>query len=223
MAISDVSIANLALLKLGKPRIASFSDPTVVAAVFNEHYPLLRDTLQRMGWNFTRAYANLAQSGTAPLFQFTYAYDLPDDYLRVEVAGPTMPPGALPGNSTPAPPPPQTMLAPGMNYADYDNGIQQAYQIVGTQILSNYFPPLSLVYHRRVTDPNQFDVYFVEAFACYLAAQLCEIVTGSNAKAPRMDAAYKDAMAQARKYKSIEQPATRIPDDTFIMSRVRSA
>lgn len=220
MAISDVTIANRALTKLGKPRITSFADPGPVPVVFAEQYTVLRDTLQRLGWNFTRAYATLSPLDDPPPFQFTTAYPLPADYLRLEVAGAAFPPGPTTGSSTA----PSFLQAPGMNFGDYVNAAESMdYQIVGQQIWTNIVAPLSIVYHRRVTDPNQFDTYFVEAFAAFLALELCETVTGSSAKYDRLAMSYQNALAIARKFKSIENPPVRIPDDTFIMSRVRGS
>lgn len=219
---SDVGIANLALLKLGKARITSFNDNNAVAAAINENYPLLRDTLQRMGWNFCRRYAALAAAVGTPAFGYAYAYPLPSDYLRVEFvtqaqATPQVPPGQISSGPLIV-----DVGLPGADLTDYNNDWSQEYRIVGQQIYTNYFPPVSISYYARISDPNQFDAYFIEAFACYLAAQLCERVTGSTAKQQRLDGLYREAMAQAKKYGAIENPPVRIPDDTHMLARLRS-
>lgn len=218
MGYSNVGIANLALLKLGKPRIASFDDNGIVNQIFAEQFDTLRDTLLRMGWNFARTYASLAALATPPPFQYIYAFALPSDFIRLEWAGPAQPYGTQPPGANP---PPMTVLGmPGMNLANYNNGLSQDYRIVGNQIWSSIGTPLSIIYARRVTDPNQFDTYFVEALAAYCAMQLCEIVTGSNAKFPRLAQEYSGALAQAVKFRSLENPPTTIPDDTWNMARV---
>jgi len=220
MAYSDVGIANLALLKLGKQRITSFEDNTTVAALFNEQYATLRDTMLRMGWNFSRKYTALAALSTPPAFQYLYAFELPSDFLRLEWAGPAQNYGTLPPGVTQVP---LTVLGmPGANLSDYNNALCQDYRIVGTQIWSSIGTPLSIIYHYRVTDPNQFDAYFVEAFSAYLAMQFCEFITGSNAKFPRFAQEYDAALKQAIKFRSLENPPTTIPDDTWMLARISS-
>jgi hypothetical protein len=217
---SDVGIANLALLKLGKNRIASFQDGSVVADIFVEQYGPLRDILLRMGWNFSRAYAALAATTTPPPFQYTLAFNLPSDFIRLEWAGPAQNYGTLPPGTTQVP---LTVLGmPGANLSDYNNALCQDYRVVGRQIWSNIGTPLSIIYHARITDPNMFDTYFVEAFAWFLAMELCETITGSNSKFPRMAQGYNDALAQARKFQALENPPTTIPDDTWMLARISS-
>ena len=221
MAYSDVGIANLALLKLGQPRIASFSDiGSIAAGIFAEQYATMRDTLLRMGWNFARKYENLAALSVAPPFQYLYAFELPADFVRLEWAGPAQSYG---NPVTPGQPVPLTVLGmPGVDLSDYNNSLSQDYRIVGTQIWSSIGTPLSIIYHARITDPNLYDAYFVEAFSWYLAMQLCETVTGSNAKFPRMAQGYDNALMQAIKFRSLENPPTTIPDDTWMLARISS-
>jgi len=217
---SDVGIANLALLKLGKPRINSFSDPGVVNEIFAEQYGPLRDILLRMGWNFSLAYAALPALTTAPPFQYTFAYSLPSDFIRLVWAGPAQNYGTLPPGTTQVP---LTVLGmPGVNLSDYNNAMCQDYHIVGNQLWSNIGTPISIIYSARITDPNKFDTYFQEAFAWFLAMELCETVTGSNAKFPRMEQGYNQALAQAIKFRSLESPPATIPDDTWMLARISS-
>ncbi len=219
--LSDVGIANLALLKLGKSRISSFDDANTTAQIFAEQYYVLRDKLQRMGWNFNRRYATLAASLTAPPFQYAYAFALPSDFLRVYVAGPAQPLGSLPPNSVPAAPPQSMFGMPGANITEYNNALLQDYSVVGQQIWTN-IPVLSLIYFARIEDPTQFDLSFVESLASYLAWQLCERITGSNEKKPGFRDEYMLSIAEAKKYKSLEQPPQEIPDDTHMLARVSS-
>jgi hypothetical protein len=217
---SDVGIANLALLKLGKPRITSFTDLGIVNEIFAEQYGPLRDVLLRMGWSFSRTYTALAALTTFPPFQYTLAFNLPEDFIRLEWAGPAQNYGTLPSGTTQVP---LTVLGmPGANLSDYNNALCQDYRVVGKQIWSNIGTPLSIIYHRRVTNPNEFDTYFIEAFAWFLAMELCETVTGSNAKFPRMEQGFNNAISQAVKFRSLENPPTTIPDDTWMLARISS-
>lgn len=230
MPISEVDIANLALTKLGQQPITSFADNTSRSSIMARNYPMLRDKLQRKRWNFNRKYTVLAARTGVPPFEYAYAYPLPDDYLRVELFGQASqgqqaPPPTIP----PAPPTPVTFSAgptdfgtgmPGTSLADYNNSRTQDYRIVGKEIWSNQFPPGYLIYGARVTDPNMFDACFVEAFATYLAFELCEVITNSNAKKSALQQEYREEMMDALAAKAVELPPEQIPDDTWMLSRI---
>lgn len=212
MAVSDVDIANLALTKLGAQPIVSFNDSSVPARNINRSYAILRDKMQRRRWNFNRSYMQLPALTFTPPFEYRYAYQLPSDYLRLELAGQSQPNGG----------PTSTITMPGVDLSDYQGGRSQDYRIVGKQIWSNIPPPLSIIYGRQEPDPNMFDAFFVEAFACYLAWQLCESITNSNAKKEALDREFKQSIFEALNGKAIELPPETIPDDTWLLSRLGS-
>jgi hypothetical protein len=217
---SDVDIANLAMAKLGQQPIQSFLDTTTRAANINRTYPMLRDKLQRKRWNFNRAYVFLPVLGTAPVFEYSYAYQLPSDYLRLELAAPVQPVGTPPAGSISFAPPTNTVGMPGANLTEYSNSRNQDYRIVGLQIWTNIPAPLGVIYGKRVTDPTQFDSFFVESFAAYLAWQLCEQLTGSNEKKDALAKEFQMSISEAQTAKAIELPPEAIPDDTWMLARI---
>jgi hypothetical protein len=221
---SDVTIANLALLKLGKQRIAAFDEPNLVSGLFAEFYAPLRDQLQRLGWNFTKKFTTLSPDVDPPPFGYSFQFQVPDDFLGLRVAGPAFPPGDLPVpmGSSPTPPAPPVMGAPGVNLSDYNNAVYRDYEVAGRKIYANIHSPLCIIYSARVTDPNRFDSYFVAAFSWYLAMELCEMITGSNAKFPRMEKGFEDSLKMARKWDALENAPATIPDDTFMLARIGS-
>lgn len=84
MASSVVQICNLALDMLGAGPIASLDDPNKAAGLCKRNYELARDAaLRAYPWNCARARVSLAASTTAPVFEFTNAFPLPVDCLRV--------------------------------------------------------------------------------------------------------------------------------------------
>lgn len=222
MAISDVDIANLALTKLGAQPISSFEDNNTRSAIFNRSYAMLRDKIQRSRWNFNRAYVSLPALVDSPPFEYQYAYQLPDDYLRLELAAQVQPVGNPPPGTISFGPPLSIVGLPGVDLSDYNNSRSQDYRIVGRQIWSNIPPPLSIIYGKKEPDPNQFDAFFVEAFASYLAWQLCEQVTNSNAKKAELRDEYRASMFEALNGKAIELPPEHIPDDTWMLARISS-
>lgn len=233
MAVSDVDIANLALSKLGQQPITSFADNTTRSSVIARNYRLLCDKLQRKRWNFNRKYTTLAATNVIPPFEYAYAYPLPDDYIRVELFGQAAQAQQAPPPQIPpapySPPSPTTFSAgptdfgtgmPGVSLADYNNSRTQDYRIVGKEIWSNQYPPGYLIYGARVVDPNMFDSYFIEAFATYLAFELCEAVTNSNTKKAALRDEYREELFEALTAKAIELPPEQIPDDTWMLSRI---
>lgn len=220
---SDVDIANLALLYLETAPIVSFADSTETARSINNSYALLRDKLQRVfRWNFTRVYAQLPASTAQPLFEYEFAYQLPADYLRLEMAAQIVTGNQpqLAGNPT------VTSLGigmPGTDLTDYQSGRAQDYRIVGNKMLyAHYPPPIAIIYAQRVVDPNMFDSAFVESLACYIAYKLAGRITGSAGKKRDLLQDFQISLREAVMTKSIELPPETIPDDTWVLSRIAS-
>jgi hypothetical protein len=145
---SDVGIANAALLKIGEKAITSFTDPGDAALMANNTYAYHRDALLRAHeWSFAVRRTSLAATGTAPSWEFDYAYNLPaaPHYcLRV-----------------------LTVYNP--NNMDW--------RVEGRQILTDLGAPLYIKYIWQVTDPNQWDALFHEIFIAKLAWEWAEALT----------------------------------------------
>ena len=207
---SDIDICNLALVKLGAQPIPSLTSNDPKAAVLNRVYPMLRDKLQRVYyWSFNLTYAELPVLTAAPPFEYSYAYSLPSDFLRLRLADVSN------GSS-------QFVGMPGVNIGDWNFNRNQDYRIVSGQIWTNVPAPLRIQYSRRVTDPTQFDTAFNESFACYIAYQLCEQLTGSTQKKAALEREYMMSMRDARMTNAVELPPETIPDDSFMQSRLSS-
>ena len=79
---TDVTICSHALTLLGENTISSFADGTVQANICAELYPDIRDMVITMyPWSFSIVKVDLAQSSTAPVNEWTYAYPLPADAI----------------------------------------------------------------------------------------------------------------------------------------------
>jgi hypothetical protein len=84
MATSETAIANSALSKLGADRIISLDDDSREARLLKEQFDKVRDDLLRSHpWNFATKRVTLAALPTAPVSDFTYAYQVPTDCMRV--------------------------------------------------------------------------------------------------------------------------------------------
>ena len=84
MSISDVSICNSALLKLGADRINELTDDSKEAKLCNEQYSKIRDDLLREHpWNFAIMRVELALLVSTPEFGYSNEFQLPTDCMRV--------------------------------------------------------------------------------------------------------------------------------------------
>lgn len=80
---STVTICNSALLKIGADTIAALNTNQRAAIVCNTLFQYLADEVMgESPWVFAKKQVQLAPNETAPLFTWTYAYDIPQDCLR---------------------------------------------------------------------------------------------------------------------------------------------
>ncbi len=88
MALSSIALCSRALLKLGARTIASFDEGTAEAEVSANLYPPVRDALlSAHPWNFATGQATLPRLSATPTADWSYAYQLPADFLRALSAG----------------------------------------------------------------------------------------------------------------------------------------
>jgi len=207
---SQIDICNLALAKLGTQAIPSLTSNDPKAAILNRMYPLLLAKLQRVyRWSFCLTYAELPALVDVPLFEYNYAYALPTDCLQLYLCDVSL------GNSI-------DIGMPGASMGDWNFNRLQNYRVVGRNVYTSIPAPLRIQYGRLVTDTAQFDAAFNESFACYMAWQLCEQLTGSGSKKDAAAKEYQFSMREARLANAVELPPETIPDDTFMGSRLSS-
>jgi len=82
--ITDLGIANLALIDLGQPTLAVADSSSKAGRLFLTSYePTVLEILRSHPWRCCRAQANLASDPTAiPLFGYALAFRLPPDFVR---------------------------------------------------------------------------------------------------------------------------------------------
>lgn len=88
MAISAIALCSRALLKIGASSITSFDEGTAESEIAGNLYPSVRDgILSSHPWNFATAQMTLAKLVVEPVADFSNAFQLPADFLRVLSAG----------------------------------------------------------------------------------------------------------------------------------------
>ena len=190
MAVSEVTICNLALQKLGEARITSLSEDSPRARSCNAAYEFIRDReLRAHKWNFAKKRATLAPSSVTPDFDFDDAFPLPTDFLR--------------------------LLPPNTSSLDWQIENHEG----SPSILTNDGDTLEIVYIARITDTAKFDMLFVEMLACKLALHLCEDRTQSNTKKADIQAEYRELRREARLINAFENGSEEPPEDSWLLAR----
>lgn len=187
---SIVGICNSALIKLGEATITALDEGTNRANAVNEQYDKTRQQLLRSHpWNCAMALSRLARLADAPAFEFSYAYQLPTDWLRtINVS------------------------------ADDAMQSGPEYKIRGRTIHSSA-EDIYLTYVKDLEDPNEMDASFRESLAWLLAADVCMALTQSNAMRDQMVKGYDASITQARAADSIEDFPEQELEDEWIACR----
>lgn len=182
---SEVDICNLALTRVGTGIITTLDENSKAASLCRLHYPRARNAcLRAHPWNFSIKRATLAQSSTAPAFEFERKFALPNDCLRVIRTDWEATPFSGPA----------IYGFPGEN--GY-GGAQTPYRING-RFLETNATTVSIEYVAEVTDPNQFDELFTDMVAQRLAAEICIALTDNASGAKQMWDIYAAKVAEAR-------------------------
>ena len=189
MSISKVTIANIALQKLGTPsRISALDQDHPNARSINACYDVVRRRLLRKyDWAFAIARKSIAAEGDGTLFGDWNRYALPNDYIRLLL--------------------------------DDEADTIVDWRIEGQYIVTADDSPLEIRYIADIDDPNYYDAQFVDAFACELALQCCEEVTGSTSKKGDIIDERKDALNEAKRLGSIERAEKNFPEDEWLTAR----
>lgn len=197
---APVEIVNRALSKIGQTRIVSLDQENKAAGTANSMFAVVRDAeLSAHNWNFAKDRIMIPAAATTPAFGWRYQYLIPSDCLRVLLAGPW----------------PQAVMS---GYIGWDTS---QYTIEGTHILTNLGPALSLQYLKRITDTGIYPSVFIEAFACKLAIELSQDITGDDGKKDILWAEYDKAIQTAKTVNAISLPPQMVQDDSWMLAHIR--
>lgn len=158
-----VYIANAALDRVGQSQIMSLDDTTTSARKAKLHInECIRQVLRLGKWKSATKQATPAQLADVPLFQWSYAYQLPDDYIRmVKVIAADLADTVTPGSALPV---------FGDAYEVPDYAIQGKTLLTNdTVVQMNYVADLTM----GDNDVNVTDASLTELFILNLAVTLC--------------------------------------------------
>ena len=168
---TPTDICNMAISRLGQPKINDISENSAAAIACRDHFEPVRDALLRgHPWNFATVRADLAE-GATPEYGWSRSFTLPNDFLRLNTV-----------NGVEA----------SRCEADYSLTFRTIYSNADT---------LQVTYVKQIEDTTLFDPLFVEAFVLKLAAAIAPSIADPTEKgamealsAGRLrDAAFADA------------------------------
>lgn len=198
MATSDVSIANLALQKLGAARIEALDQDSPNARSINSCFEAVRQgELRKHDWAFAIARASIAADSDATLWGGLNRFLVPNDFIR--------------------------LLLDDESGSVVDWRIEGKLDTDETAvraIVTKDSSPLRIRYIADIEDPNAFDSLFVDSFACKLAMQTCKEITGSNALVAEIKVEYDRAINEAKRIGSIERAEQDPPEDEWVEARI---
>ena len=88
MALNDVALCSRALIRIGAAPITSFDDGTAESEIAGALFGPVRDALlSAYGWSFATGQIALSQLETDPIADYSFAFQLPNDFLRALSAG----------------------------------------------------------------------------------------------------------------------------------------
>ena len=190
---SAVDIANSALNLLGASTISALTDDSKNARLCNQRYEPVRNRVFRShAWNCLHKRVQLAQNSTAPVVEYSYAYALPSDCLRVL---------KVHNGSTDS------------IKSDID------YKLEGRNIVTNE-GTVYIIYIAIDTDPNNYDTYLQESISHQLAADLAYAVTNNATLADKYMVRADERLREARFIDATENSLGTIESSEFTDARL---
>ena len=188
---SEVSIANVAFVRLGVATISALTDDAPQARIANRTFDHFRDDMLREHtWNWATKRTSLSASAAAPEWKFTYAYVLPADYMRlVEVNNPS----------------------------GYEYRIELTDD--GPVIVTDLSAPLEIAYVAKITNVAYWDAKFVAAVSARLAMEWSEQLTAVSTLHETLQKEYLKALSDAKAVESQEDSVREIDVSPWISAR----
>lgn len=166
-------VINAGLRRIGASPITSLTDGSASANAADDIYTEVRDELLRSHpWNFATKRAKLAQSSTAPDFEFDFAYPLPSDWVRT--------------------------VSVHDNDAGHGTVLFRMELVNNQRSIVTSSNTCYLRYVSRVTDPNLMIEDFRSALEYAIARDLAIPLASSNALYDRMEKKAREKLAKAR-------------------------
>ena len=190
---SVVDICNSALNLLGASTISALTDDSKNARLCNQRYEPVRNRIFRgHAWNCLTKRVELAKDSAAPVIEYTNQYTLPADCLRVLKVH----------NGT------TDSIASNIDYA-----------VEGRKIKTDE-GTVFLVYIAKITDPNEYDSYLIEALAAAIAADIAYAITNNATLANNYQNVADERLREARFVDATENSLGTVESNEFTDARL---
>lgn len=197
-------IVNLALDLLGQedPISDLATGTSDIEIISNRWYDTVRRKVLRMyAWNFANVLDVLSvDESETPAFGYDYAFELPDDCLRVLQIGNSVD-GVILGRNL--------------------YGIYGRFVYVRSEGISSTTPTISIAYTSNVEDVELFDAMFVNLLAIELAATMAYKITLKPSVRQELKNLQIEARADAASTNGQEMPPIRIETNSLTQRRSR--
>lgn len=207
---SVIDICNMAIFRIGNSiRIDDLEENSTPARICKQFYESSRDYVLRADcdWGFATAFVQLAEVVDNPSPEYSHAYAVPTDCMRVRrIVNPGWPQGALSAGLD--------CNAPQVQRIPFRiiNGTSQ-------RLISTSVSPATLEYTLKVESPEMFDPIFVSALAWYLASEIAGPLTKDAGITSACYAQYKATVLEAAAA-ALNEGATQYQrESTFITGR----
>jgi hypothetical protein len=191
---SVTDIANQAMRLLKAQRITSLTDGSNNANAANDVYEEVRDDLLRAhNWNFATRRQKLAQSATAPTFEFDNAYPLPADWMRT--------------------------VSVHNNDAGAGSFLYREEEVDDQGSIVTSADEVWIRYVYRVTDPNRMSADFRSALAYNLALAIPGVSNLSAAREDRLEARAEKRVRKAKHSDAMGSAPEQRPAGSWITVR----
>ncbi len=194
MATSEIELCNLALSAIGQDNIVTLSPPQPDGPSAEQcvlHYAKQRDTVLRSHWwNAATKRVTLALISGSPIFGYTFAYQLPTDYIRLCDVNED---GLLTFRLT-------------------------RYRVEGRQILTHDSTG-NAIYVHRLTNVSQMDEGLKDAIVALLAAKMCIKLTGDETRKRELMKEFEEVVNEARAADSTESGQTVLQASSWVNAR----
>ena len=165
---SLVDICNSALNQLGASTIISLTENSKNARIISQRFDSVRDQVFREHpWNALTKRIKLAQDSQAPVYEFSFAYTLPSDCLKV--------------------------LSFSDSTSEYLAKNDINYKIENGKLLTSS-SVVYLKYISRETDTSKYDSSLSETISAALAADIAYAITGSTTVMQLFEGKYKEKL-----------------------------
>tara|TARA_B100000787_G_scaffold37931_1_gene26778 strand:- start:532 stop:1110 length:579 start_codon:yes stop_codon:yes gene_type:complete len=190
---SVVDICNSALNLLGASTISALTDDSKNARLCNQRYEPIRNRVFRShAWNCLHKRIQLAQNSTAPVVEYSHAYALPADCLRVLKIH----------NGT------TDSIASALDY-----------KLEGRNIVTD-IGTVFIIYIALETDPNKYDAYLQESISHQIAADLAYAITNNATLANQYMTRADERLREARFIDATENALGTIESSEFTDARL---